>query len=122
MAPREFRHALDDMLAAIDGIQCATAGKDLADYAGDWLLKHGVQRGIEIISEASRAVPVDIQALRPEVPWPKIRGIGNVLRHEYYSLSDRIIWGIVADELPLLRSAVIFLLADRDRQDGSDAP
>ncbi|GJD62729.1 hypothetical protein [Methylobacterium frigidaeris] len=52
MAPREFRHALDDILAAIDGIQRATAGKDLADYTGDWLLKHGVQRGIEIISEA----------------------------------------------------------------------
>jgi hypothetical protein len=31
MASREFRHALDDILAAIDGIQRATAGKDLAD-------------------------------------------------------------------------------------------
>ncbi|AWB23508.1 DUF86 domain-containing protein [Methylobacterium currus] len=122
MAPREFRHALDDMLAAIDGIQRATAGKTLMDYAGDWLLKHGVQRGIEIISEASRAVPDDIQARRPEVPWRKIRGIGNVLRHEYHNLSDRIIWGIVVDELPPLRSAVVFLLFDDDREDRPDAP
>ncbi|TNC15002.1 DUF86 domain-containing protein [Methylobacterium terricola] len=110
------------MLVAIDGIHQATAGKDLAAYAGDWLLKHGVQRGIEIISEASRAVPADIQAHRPEVPWRKIRGIGNVLRHEYHSLSDRIIWGIVVDELPALRSAVVVLLSDPDSDDGAGAP
>lgn len=122
MAPREFRHALDDRLAAIDGTRRATAGKDLTDYVGDRLLKHGVQPGIEIISEASRAVPVGIQARRPEVPWRKIRGIGNVLRHEYHSLSDRIIWGIVVDELPALRSAVVFLLSDPHQDDGSGAP
>ncbi|KMO39722.1 hypothetical protein VQ02_09315 [Methylobacterium variabile] len=114
MAPREYRHALDDMLTAIDGILRATAGKDLTDYAGDWLLKHGVQRGIEIISEASRAVPADIQARRPEIPWRKIRGIGNVLRHEYHSLADPIIWGIVVDELPPLRTAVDALLSETD--------
>lgn len=122
MAPREFRHALDDILGAIDGIQRATAGKDFSDYAGDWLLKHGVQRGIEIISEASRAVPADIQARRPEIPWRKIRGIGNVLRHEYHNLSDRIIWGIVVDEIPPLRDAVVFLLSDHEREDGPAAP
>lgn len=96
MAPREFRHALDDILAAIEGIQQATEAKNFADFDGDWLLRHGVQRGIEIISEASRAIPADVQALRPEVPWKKVRAIGNVLRHEYHSLSDRIVWAIVA--------------------------
>lgn len=106
MAPREFRHALDDIQVAIAGIQRATADKTFEDYSGDWLLRHGVERGIEIISEASRALPPEIQALRPEVPWPKVRAIGNVLRHEYHSLSDRIVWGVVADELPRLREAV----------------
>ncbi|WP_279356055.1 DUF86 domain-containing protein [Methylobacterium indicum] len=122
MAPREFRHALDDMLAAIDGILGATVGKSLADHTGDWLLKHGVQRGIEIVSEASRAVPDDIQMLRPDVPWRKIRGIGNVLRHEYHSPSARIIWGIVVDELPPLREAVAFLLLHSSRGNGPGAP
>lgn len=114
MAPREFRHALDDIQAAIEGIQQATAGKDFTDYDGNWLLRHGVQRGIEIISEASRAVPAEIQALRPEVPWQKVRAIGNVLRHEYHGLSDRIIWGIVVDELPRLREAIEAMLKATD--------
>ncbi|WP_426237452.1 DUF86 domain-containing protein [Pararhizobium sp. DWP1-1-3] len=41
--------------------------------------------------------------MRPEVPWPQVRTIGNVLRHEYHGLSDRIIWGVVTDELPALK-------------------
>ena len=78
----------------------------MIDYQNDWLLKHAVQRGIEIISEASRILPEDVKALRPEIPWPQVRTIGNILRHEYHGLSDKIIWGVVVDELPALRTAV----------------
>lgn len=106
---REFRHALGDMLDAIAGIERSVAGKTLADYQSDWLLKHAVQRAIEIISEASRALPDDVKELRPEIPWPQVRTIGNVLRHEYHGLSDRIIWGVVVDELPALKIAVAAL-------------
>lgn len=112
MAPRQYRHALDDMWEAICGIQNATDGKGFDDYKVDWLLRHAVQRAIEIISEASRALPDDIRALGPEVPWQKVRAIGNVLRHEYHGLSDQIIWGVVVDELPRLRTAVEALKAD----------
>ncbi len=100
---REFRHALDDMMIAIDGIIHAAEGKTLDDYKTDWLLKHAIQRGIEIISEASRAIPPDLLDQRPEIPWRQVRTIGNVLRHEYHGLSDTIIWNVVVDELPRLR-------------------
>lgn len=106
---REFRHALGDMLDAITGIERAIAGKTFEDYQDDWLLKHAVQRAIEIISEASRALPDDIKDIRPEIPWPQVRTIGNVLRHEYHGLSDRIIWGVIMDELPALKTAVLAL-------------
>jgi uncharacterized protein with HEPN domain len=42
-----------------------------------------VQRAIEIISEASRAIPDDLTNTQPDIPWRKIRGTGNVLRHDY---------------------------------------
>jgi uncharacterized protein with HEPN domain len=107
---REYRHALDDMLDAISGIQKAVTGKSLSDYRDEWMLKHAVQRGIEIISEASRALPEEIIAHRSEIPWLRVRAIGNVLRHEYQGLSDRIIWGVVVDELPKLKAAIEALI------------
>jgi uncharacterized protein with HEPN domain len=112
---REFRHALDDMLAAIEGIEATVSGKTLVDYQREWTTKHAVQRGIEIISEASRVLPEHVKQLRPEIPWPQIRAIGNVLRHEYHGLSDTIIWRVVADELPALKVAVNDLLRRFDK-------
>jgi uncharacterized protein with HEPN domain len=86
-----------DILEAMDGVTEATSGKTIEDYGASWLLRHGVQRGIEIFSEASRALPPEVTALEPAVPWTRIWAIGNVLRHEYHRLSDQLIWGIVAD-------------------------
>ena len=111
---REFRHALDDMAEAIAGIETVTAGKTFASYSGDWLTKRAVERAIEIISEASRALPDEVVAFRPEIPWPRVRAIGNVIRHEYHSLADAIIWGVVVDELPSLKAAVDALKARFD--------
>ena len=74
MAPREIRHCLDDMLAAIAGIQKATAHLDFEAFERSWLVKHAVERAIEIISEASRGLPPDVQAARPEIPWPRFVG------------------------------------------------
>jgi len=65
-----------------------------------------VQRAVEIISEASRSIPDALANTRPEIPWKQVRGIGNVLRHEYESVSDRILWNVVVDELPRLKGAI----------------
>ncbi|MDH6232722.1 uncharacterized protein with HEPN domain [Mesorhizobium soli] len=68
MAPRKVRPILAEMIDALDGIAAATAGKSLADFRKDWLLKHGVQRGIEIISEAARHIPDELLQAAPDVP------------------------------------------------------
>ncbi len=83
-----------------------TRSKSFAEFEASWQLCWLVQRAIEIISEASRAIPDDLANTRPEIPWRKVRGIGNVLRHDYEGLSNRLIWNVVADELPRLKLAI----------------
>ena len=103
---RKIAPVLDEMLRAIAGIEASIAHKDFADFEKDWLLKHGVQRGIEIISEASRHLPARLKEEFPSIRWNAIAGIGNVLRHEYHAISDKVIWGVVTDELPRLKQAL----------------
>jgi uncharacterized protein with HEPN domain len=95
-----------DIASAIDGIETALVDKTFEEFRGSWLLRHGVQRGIEIISEAVRHLPPDLLDGFPEMPWPKIRAVGNVIRHEYNVIADEIIWRVAIDELPGLRSVM----------------
>ncbi|HTB42555.1 MAG TPA: HepT-like ribonuclease domain-containing protein [Acetobacteraceae bacterium] len=111
---RLVRPAIRAIIEAIDGIEGATQGKTLDDFAAEWLLRHGIQRGIEIISEAARRIPPELQATQPQIPWPQVMGIGNVLRHEYHRISDTVIWNVVQNYLPPLRAAAIAIDADLD--------
>ena len=55
--------------------------------------------GLEIISEASRHLPDELKARHPEIPWPKVAGIGNVLCHEYARVAHDLLWRVVQDDL-----------------------
>jgi len=114
LTERLVRPALRAILEAIDGIDNAARGKSLDDFSADWLLRHGVQRGIEIISEAARRIPPELQASQPHVPWAEIMGIGNVLRHEYHRISDTVVWNVVQQHLPSLKTATLAIDADLD--------
>ena len=103
---RRVDHALHDILEAIERIEAVTQGRTLQRLAANWQVRWLVQRGIEVISEASRAISDDLKGSEPDIPWPSIRAIGNVMRHEYDGLSDPIIWRVVTDELPRPKLAI----------------
>jgi len=47
----------------------------------------------------------------PQIPWQKIAGIGNVLRHDYRDVAPEIIWNVVQNDLATLESALRAILA-----------
>ncbi len=112
MTDQLVRPALRAILDAIEGIDNATRGKTIEDFGSDWLLRHGVQRGVEIVSEAARRIPPEVQGRQLQIPWPQIMGIGNVLRHEYHRVSDTLIWNVVQVNLPALKAAVLAIEAE----------
>jgi uncharacterized protein with HEPN domain len=74
------------------------------------------------VSEASRHLPEPMKARYPGIPWRKIAGVGNVLRHEYREVSPPLLWEIVQDHLTPLDTACRAELvreqaADRDEDE-----
>jgi len=55
------------------------------------VLRSAVERGIEVISEASRHLGEELKAQHKEVRWKDIAGIGNVLRHDYQRVDASIV-------------------------------
>lgn len=43
-----------------------------------------------------------MKARHPQIPWRKVAGIGNVLRHEYTRVAADTLWRVVQDDLGVL--------------------
>ena len=95
LAPR-----LTDIIEAIENIRSETTGVTLDAFEADWRKRWLVERGVEIISEASRHLTDELKARHPEIPWPKVAGIGNVLRHDYESIAAPVMWKLAQADLP----------------------
>jgi uncharacterized protein with HEPN domain len=95
--------AIEHMLAAIQSIEEFVAGMDFAGYQQDGKTRSAVERQLEIMSEASRRLEPDTFERLLGEDGPAVRAIGNVLRHEYQHVSDKVIWDTVERDLPGLR-------------------
>jgi uncharacterized protein with HEPN domain len=59
-------------------------------------------RSIEIISEVHGHLSDALKARHAEIPWSKVAGIRNVLRHDCERIAPDVIWKLVRDDLPPL--------------------
>ena len=79
------------------------------EFCNDWKTKKAVERGIEIVGEAMNR----LLKINPEISIPNARKIvdtRNRVSHGYDTISDDIIWRIVINDLPILKTEVENLL------------
>ena len=111
----------DDTLAPLHDIRQAGAavyqfikGKRQEDYLADDLLRSAVERKFEIMGEAlNRIRKTDLEILSHICNTRDIVSFRNILVHGYDAIDDRIVWGIIQDELGHLISDVGRLLDER---------
>jgi uncharacterized protein with HEPN domain len=114
---RSIRLRLNDILRAIDGAVETIADGDYDTFRTVFHIARTVERCIEIVSEATRHIPEDIRARYPHIPWRQVAAIGNVLRHNYDIIDDRIIWEIATVHFPALRAVVAEIRSQLPNED-----
>jgi len=90
MAPRSILIRLVDIQGEIAGIRDLTRSATAESFGSSWAMKRAVEHALLIIAEAAKHIPDDLKARRPEVPWKRIHGLGNMLRHEYRRIDSDI--------------------------------
>jgi uncharacterized protein with HEPN domain len=75
---------------------------DLDGFVTNTEKVYAVTRALEIIGEAARHIPGDLQAQYTEVPWADMIGMRNIVIHGYFAVDNQVIWRTVQDDLPSL--------------------
>lgn len=105
MADRSIVLRLTDIVEAIERIRSIVSKLSLEEFEANWERQWLVERGVLIISEASRHLDAELKTRHSEIPWSKVAGIGSVLRHDYERIASDVIWKLATIDLPILDAA-----------------
>ncbi len=100
---------LQNILECIVKIETYTnSGKQ--KFMSSGLIQDAVIRNLEIVGEATKRVSQGTKEQHQEIPWRQMTGLRDVLIHDYMGISLKIVWNVVQNELPQLKTKIIELL------------
>jgi len=104
--PEILRHILDEA----DYLLKTSRGLQRSEFLEDDTLRRAFVRSLEIIGEAARKIPPDLQSRTPEIDWRSAIGMRDRLIHGYFGVDYELVWDVITEKIPELRKQVQSLL------------
>jgi uncharacterized protein with HEPN domain len=86
---------LHDILEATRLIATYVRDTSIADFRADMQKQDAVIRRIEIIGEATAHLSEATRREIPELPFRRMRGMRNIVAHDYANVDIGIVWEVV---------------------------
>lgn len=103
---RNINLFFEDILEAIGSIKEYTQSMDYAEFLKDKRTRDAVVRNLEIIGEAAKNIPDEIKEKYPEVNWKATTGMRDKLTHEYFGVSNLIVWETITNDIPIFETQI----------------
>ena len=92
--------------------------RSLEEFLADEMVQAAVIRCVEVIGEAARLISNDTRKRAPEIPWPLITGMRNVLAHDYGAVDIDKVYEVVTENLPELLAQLTGLIQALEKEIG----
>lgn len=113
MQPRSGVHYLKDLVEALERIDRYTKSMTFQVFSKDERTIDAVIRNIIVIGEAVNKIPETVIDSNPEIPWSSIRGLRNLVVHEYLNIDLSILWETIQQDLIVLLPEMARLKSER---------
>lgn len=97
---------LRHILTETDYLASASESLTRDQYQEDPTLKRAFVRSLTIIGEAAKKVPHSVRAEHPEIEWRAMAGMRDRLIHAYFGVDHDLVWDVLQNKIPALRSAI----------------
>jgi uncharacterized protein with HEPN domain len=114
--PRDLRVFLWNAIEAANQIQEFISGLNGQDYSKNPMTKAAVERKFEIIGEALGQASRHFPEVATRIAYfEQIVAFRNRLIHGYSVVSDALVWDVIENDLPKLKSDAEALLIECER-------
>jgi uncharacterized protein with HEPN domain len=90
-------HHIYDAIVEIEGY---LEGVSLSVFNEQSMLRNACVKQLEIIGEASDHISFELKERYSEIEWHRIKGMRNILVHEYFGIDSTLVWQIIQFDLP----------------------
>lgn len=87
------------MSTAADEIATVVA-RGRSAFDNDVALRRAIERCLEIMGEAAKAVSPELTTAHPEIPWSDMAKVRDRLRHHYHRVDPAQLWTIATVDVP----------------------
>jgi uncharacterized protein with HEPN domain len=103
---------LEDIVAAAGTIEEFIAGCTAETLSVNTLVRSAVVHQLTVIGEAVSRLSAEVRDRHPEIPWTDIKGLRNVVVHNYFGIDWAEVWCAASTDVPVLRSQVLEFLRE----------
>lgn len=112
-SPKRWHWRVQDLLTLLSRLHDLTRTHDLASFRADQLAQDAACMNLLRLGEGTKFVPEEVQAAHPELPWNELRGVRNLLAHDYFGVDVALLWYTLTVELPPLSTKLRAVLDSR---------
>jgi uncharacterized protein with HEPN domain len=106
---------LQDIRDALEEIRIIIGTRSAEEVLEDHGNYYGILYLLMVIGEASGSLSEEFRLRHPDIPWIKVRGMRNILIHEYEGVSFDIVWKTIQERLPELKRVVEKAIAEGEK-------
>lgn len=105
--PEEYlKHILQEANFLLEKSQNLSLG----GFIKDEVKTRAFSRSLEIIGEAAKKVSEEFRLSHADIDWKAMAGMRDRLIHDYFGVDYEIVWDVVTNEIPKLKSQLEELL------------
>ncbi|MBK7762375.1 MAG: DUF86 domain-containing protein [Bacteroidetes bacterium] len=94
------------ILDAITEIETYISEVDFEVFMDNSMMRFACIKQMEIIGEASNHISPETKERFSTIEWTQIVGMRNVFVHEYFGVDVSLVWEIIKNDLPDLKSKI----------------
>ena len=90
---------LGHILESAEFLRASLSGLTYERFAENRTLVLATLHSLLIVGEATIALPDEIKDSHPEFPWRRMRGMRNIIAHQYYRVNLATVWDAIHNYL-----------------------
>ena len=98
---------IDHMIEVIDHLMQMISGITVKEYAASIEKQYAVKYALIMLGEDAASISDAVKNQFPDIPWRSIRGMRNMIAHDYIKTDDELVFRTAATDIAPLREQLL---------------